>query len=80
MATKLAIRDVARVLKLPLPDADRLAKLVPEAPKMSFAKAYKESPELAAERESEDPLVRDTLKYAGTLEGSVRQTGSYNFV
>jgi DNA polymerase-3 subunit alpha len=75
MATKLAIRDVARVLKLPLPDADRLAKLVPEAPKMSFEKAYKESPELAAERNSEDPLVRDTLKFAGTLEGSVRQTG-----
>ena len=75
MATKLAIRDVARVLKLPLPDADRLAKLVPEAPKMSFEKAYKESPELAAERDSDDPLVRDTLKFASTLEGSVRQTG-----
>src|SRR5690554_7421837 len=30
MATKMAIRDVARVLKLPLPEADRLAKLVPE--------------------------------------------------
>ncbi len=28
MATKLAIRDVARVLKLPLPEADRLAKMV----------------------------------------------------
>ena len=50
MATKLAIRDVARVLKLPLPEADRLAKLVPEAPKMSFIKAYKESPELKKEK------------------------------
>ena len=75
MATKLAIRDVARVLKLPLPEADRLAKLVPEAPKMSFEKAYKESPELLAEKNSEITLVRDTLKFAGTLEGSVRQTG-----
>lgn len=75
MATKLAIRDVARVLKLPLPEADRLAKLVPEAPKMSFVKAFKESPELAAEKNSDIPLVRDTLKYAETLEGSVRQTG-----
>lgn len=75
MATKLAIRDVARVLKLPLSDADRLAKLVPEAPKMSFEKAYKESPELLAEKTSDNLLVRDTLKYAGTLEGSVRQTG-----
>ena len=29
MATKMAIRDVARVLKLPLPEADRLAKWFP---------------------------------------------------
>lgn len=75
MATKLAIRDVARVLKLPLPEADRLAKLVPEAPKMSFVKAYKESPELKREKNSDIPLVADTLKFAETLEGSVRQTG-----
>ncbi len=75
MATKLAIRDVARVLKLPLPDADRLAKLVPEAPKMSFEKAYKESPELKQELNSPNELVRQTLRFAETLEGSVRQTG-----
>ncbi|MGD9556946.1 MAG: DNA polymerase III subunit alpha [Mangrovibacterium sp.] len=75
MATKLAIRDVARVLKLPLPEADRLAKLVPEAPKMSFTKAYQESPELLKERKSENPLIAKTLKFAETLEGSVRQSG-----
>lgn len=75
MATKSSIRDVARVLKLPLPEADRLAKLVPEAPKMSFAKAYKESPELSAERTSPNELVAQTIKFAETLEGSVRQTG-----
>ncbi len=75
MATKLAIRDVARVLKLPLPDADRLAKLVPEAPKMSFEKAYADSPELKQELNSPNDLIRQTLKFAATLEGSVRQTG-----
>jgi len=75
MATKLAIRDVARVLKLPLPEADRLAKLVPEAPKMTFTKAFKESPELSNERNSDIELVAQTLKFAETLEGSVRQTG-----
>lgn len=75
MATKLAIRDVARVLKLPLPEADRLAKLVPEAPKMNFVKAYQESPELLKERKSENPLIAQTLKFAETLEGSVRQSG-----
>ena len=75
MATKLAIRDVARVLKLPLPEADRLAKLVPEAPKMSFTKAYHDSPELKKEKSSDNELIRSTLKFAETLEGSVRQTG-----
>jgi len=75
MATKLAIRDVARVLKLPLPEADRLAKLVPEAPKMNFIKAYQESPELLKERKSQNPLIAKTLKFAETLEGSVRQSG-----
>jgi DNA polymerase-3 subunit alpha len=75
MATKLAIRDVSRVLKLPLPEADRLAKMVPEAPKMSFFKAYKESTELRNEKKSANPLIVSTLKFAETLEGSVRQTG-----
>ena len=75
MATKLAIRDVARVLKLPLPEADRLAKMVPETPKMNFKKAFKENPELLKEKKSEVELVAKTIKFAETLEGSVRQTG-----
>ncbi|WP_340112257.1 DNA polymerase III subunit alpha [Maribellus mangrovi] len=75
MATKSAIRDVARVLKLPLPEADRLAKLVPDAPKMSFKKAFKESPDLQKEKESSIELVSQTINFAETLEGSVRQTG-----
>jgi DNA polymerase-3 subunit alpha len=75
MATKMAIRDVARVLKLPLPEADRIAKLVPDAPKMNFEMAFKDSPELKKELSSPNGLIRSTLKYAQTLEGSVRQTG-----
>jgi DNA polymerase-3 subunit alpha len=75
MAAKMAIRDVARVQKLPLPDADRLAKLVPERPGITLADAYTEVPELAKERESSNKLISQTLKYAQVLEGSVRQTG-----
>jgi DNA polymerase III subunit alpha len=75
MAAKMAIRDVARVQKLPLPDADRLAKLVPERPGITLADAYSEVPELARERESQNKLIAQTLKYAEVLEGSVRQTG-----
>jgi len=75
MATKSSIKDVARVLKLPLEEANRLAKMVPEAPKMNFEKAYKENPELAKEKKSSDPLIVKTLLNAEKLEGSVRQTG-----
>ena len=82
MAPKLAIRDVARVQKLALSESDRLAKLVPDkvtpdkkAGETPFDFCYKESPELAAERESPNQLIRNTLKYAEKLEGSIRQTG-----
>ncbi|HSV87762.1 MAG TPA: DNA polymerase III subunit alpha [Bacteroidales bacterium] len=75
MAAKSSIRDVARVLKLPLPEADRLAKLVPEKPGVSLESAYKEVPELAQAVEDPNPLIRETLKYAKILEGSNRQTG-----
>jgi DNA polymerase-3 subunit alpha len=75
MAAKMAIRDVARVQKLPLADADRLAKMVPERPGVTLSAAYAEVPELARERNSSNKLIATTLKYAEVLEGSVRQTG-----
>jgi len=75
MAAKMAIRDVARIQQLPLPEADRLAKLVPEKPGTTLKKAFKEVEELRKEKQSENPLVVNTLKFAETLEGSVRQTG-----
>lgn len=75
MAAKMAIRDVARIQKLPLSDADRLAKLVPERPGTKLSSAYEEVPELRAEKESSNELVASTLEYAETLEGSVRNTG-----
>lgn len=75
MAAKMAIRDVARVEKLPLSDADKLAKLVPERPGTSLKKAYKEVPELNNAKKSDNELIVKTLKFAETLEGSVRHTG-----
>lgn len=75
MAAKMAIRDVARVQKLPLPEAIRLTRLVPERPGITLTAAYEEVPELLKEKESKEPLVAQTLKYAEVLEGSVRQTG-----
>ncbi|MEG1414065.1 MAG: DNA polymerase III subunit alpha [Mucinivorans sp.] len=75
MAAKSSIRDVARVQKLDLRQSDRLAKLVPDTPGTTLEKAYKEVPELAGERNSDNEQIRDTLRYAEKLEGTVRQTG-----
>lgn len=75
MAARSSIKDVARIHKLPLNESDRLAKMVPEKPGTTLAGAYKEVPELAAERDSDNPLISDTLHFAEKLEGTVRQTG-----
>lgn len=79
MASKLAIKDVARVEKLPLSESNRLAKLVPdkipEVKKVSLANAIEYVPELKKAATEGDELTRDTLKYAQMLEGNVRNTG-----
>ena len=78
MATKSAIKDVARVQKLPLPEAERLTKLIPDKipnKKINLKNAIEYVPELRAAEASPDPLVRETLKYAKMLEGNVRNTG-----
>ena len=75
MAARSSIRDVARVLKLPLSEADRLAKLVPEKVGITLKEAYREIPELAQALKEGSPQVRETLELARKLEGSNRQTG-----
>ncbi len=75
MAAKMAIRDVARIEKLPLPEADKLAKLVPERPGTTLKKAYAEVRELNDIKLKGTELAKRTLKYAEILEGSVRHTG-----
>ncbi|MEG1573966.1 MAG: DNA polymerase III subunit alpha, partial [Bacteroidales bacterium] len=83
MAAKLAIRDVARVQKLPLSEADRLTKLIPQhlpdkngkEPKINIKNCLEGVPELRAASESSDENLRQTMRYAGMLEGNVRGTG-----
>ncbi|MFC2114520.1 DNA polymerase III subunit alpha [Bacteroidota bacterium] len=77
MAARSSIRDVARVLKLPLNQADRLAKLVPTDAKITLKKAFEQVKELRKEKENGEPLVQKTLKYAEILEGSARHTGTH---
>ncbi|MBR3793306.1 MAG: DNA polymerase III subunit alpha, partial [Alistipes sp.] len=78
MATKMVIKDVARVQKLPLAESDRLCKLVPDRipdKKINLQNAIDYVPELKAAEESDDPIMHDTIKYAKMLEGNVRGTG-----
>ena len=74
MAAKMAIKDVARVTELPLPDANALAKLVPERPGITLSKAYDEVSELKAIKKGNDNRGR-VLSLAEKLEGSVRNSG-----
>lgn len=74
MAARSSVRDVARVLDLPLADADRMAKLIPERPGTSLDDAFKEMKELRDIKAGEG-LEAETLKMAHVLEGSVRNTG-----
>ncbi len=85
MATKMALKDVARVEKLPLAQANQLCKWVPDRIndpndkdkqlKINLVNAIMAVPELKAAEESTDPIMHDTIKYAKMLEGNVRGTG-----
>ncbi len=75
MAAKSAIKDVARVLDLPLADSNRLASYVPSRPGISLESAFKESPELADVLQRGTNLEKQVLQYAQQLEGSLRSTG-----
>jgi DNA polymerase-3 subunit alpha len=68
LKAKAVIRDVARVLDFPYEEADAIAKLVPEDPKIVLAEALKESPrleEVARRGERERELIEVSLKLEG---------------
>ena len=79
MATKNSIKDVARVEKVPLDIVNRLCKAIPDRlpdnMKMSLPNAIRCVPELQEAVASTDVRMRNTMKYAKMLEGTVRGTG-----
>jgi DNA polymerase III subunit alpha len=76
MAAKSAIRDCARVMELPLAEANNLAKMVPERPGTSLDDAFKDVKELADIKKGVD-LKAQVLNQAVVLEGSLRNTGTH---
>ena len=91
MAAKSAIKDVARVSRLPIDESNRLTKLVPDRPfeatitdadGKKVTKEFKPKlgdclkyGELRTELENGTEQIREVLEYAGKLEGCIRQTG-----
>src|SRR5690349_4304522 len=78
MASKAAIRDVGRVLEVPLRDTDRLAKLVPvwQGRSKSLEDAIKEVPEFREAYQSSDEQKR-LVDVARTLEGVSRNVSTH---
>ncbi|MBF0546102.1 MAG: DNA polymerase III subunit alpha [Candidatus Riflebacteria bacterium] len=73
---KLAIRDIGRVMEIPLADVNRIAKLVPDGPGVHLKKVIEEIKELKNIADGgEKPEYKKLLKIASTVDGVVRHTG-----
>ncbi len=76
MAAKSAVRDVARTLSLPYGESDKIARLIPEGPKVKLKKSYEEVPELKKLIDS-DPRYQEVWENALIIEGLVRHSGTH---
>lgn len=76
LGAKTVIRDVGRTLEIPLKSCDTLAKMIPEEPGMTLAKAEKENPDFKKAVQS-DPEAKLIMKYARVLEGLHRNQGTH---
>ncbi len=71
MKAKAAVRDVGRVMEMPISDVDRVAKLIPSQLDMTLDLALEEAPALA-DLDKNDPRVHELLEVARRLEGMTR--------
>ncbi len=76
LGAKTVIRDVGRVLEIPFNKCNELAKLVPEDPKMTLAKAAADNPDFKRAAEHDEDMKR-ILKFAPVLEGLLRNPGTH---
>jgi DNA polymerase-3 subunit alpha len=72
MMARAAVRDAGRVLDIPYGTVDRIAKLIPEGPKVYLDECLKPGAELRQAYDA-DPLVKEIVDLAKPLEGLVRQ-------
>ncbi|HEX5071108.1 MAG TPA: DNA polymerase III subunit alpha [Vicinamibacterales bacterium] len=71
MKAKAAVRDVGRVMEMPISDVNRVANLIPNQLDMTLDLALQEAPPLA-DLEKNDPRVKELMAVAKRLEGMTR--------
>jgi len=78
MGARGSIRDVGRVMDIPLNEVDRVSKLIPNIPSnpMSVPEAVEAIPELKAVY-NEAPYLKELIDTAGHMEGAVRSAGTH---
>ncbi len=82
LGARAALRDVGRVMDIPLPEVDRVAKIVPNVPSKSIplqeiiAGDFNGLPDLKEAYHSEDHL-RELIDTAARMEGVVRNAGTH---
>ena len=76
LGARAAIRDVARVLRIPLDRTDAIAKKVPATLGITLSQALAEEPELAAMRQN-DPDLAKLFDIALRLEGVCRHASTH---
>lgn len=76
MAAKAAIKDVGRVLDVPLDRVNRLTAMVPKVLNISLPESLKQSPDLKREYDN-DPETRKLIDIAIRLEGTNRNVGTH---
>jgi len=76
MAARAAIRDVGRVMNIPLPEVDAIAKAVPAVLGITLQEALAQEPELRGQYDG-NPTVRRLFDTAMRLEGLARHAGTH---
>ena len=77
MAARAAVRDAGRALGVPLPDVDRVAKLIPSGPGgLTIPQALEQIPELGV-LYNHDPQIRKLLDTARSIEGLARNASTH---
>jgi DNA polymerase III subunit alpha len=76
MKAKLAIRDIGRVMEIKLSEVNRLAKMIPEGPKVELKDVIEKNPELQREIKHNPQTVK-LINYALKLENNIRHTSMH---